>query len=270
MHIASADGARASIALDGGHVMSWTPAGETDDRLFVSARSRFGAGEAIRGGIPVVFPQFGPFGDLPQHGFARRCRWTIEDVSGPTLSAVGRLRLRLNEDATTQAQWPHAFVAKLIVGVTANSLTVALTVKNTDAAPFSFTAAFHPYFAVRDAFATRVEGLAGCRVRDSLHDGLVTEETASVLDIVGPLDRIYYDAPDRLFIRDGDRSMAIEKVGFPDAVVWNPGAEGVRARTDFAEGEERLMLCVEAAVIQQPITLVPGESWTGLQIMRAS
>lgn len=35
-----------------------------------SSKAFFKPGKAIRGGVPVVFPQFGP-GALPQHGFAR-------------------------------------------------------------------------------------------------------------------------------------------------------------------------------------------------------
>ena len=79
--VESLDGARAIMALDGGHVLSWTPAGETDERLFVSERSTYGPGKAIRGGIPVIFPHFGPFGDLPQHGFARGSRFTAEPIA---------------------------------------------------------------------------------------------------------------------------------------------------------------------------------------------
>ena len=91
-----------------------------------------------------------------------------------------------------------------------------------------------------------------------------------MLRITGPLDRIYYEAPDRLVIVDGDRTLTIEKRGFPEAVVWNPGAEGTRSRADFAPGDEARMLCVEAAVIQHPVTLAPGASWTGEQRMTAS
>lgn len=261
----SADGAAATITLDGAHVVSWIPAGEHEDWLFVSARSRFGTGNAVRGGIPVIFPQFGAFGPLEQHGFARRQRWTPVDAA----NLANRVRLRLTDDPASQAVWPHAFQIDVTVNVTGASLEVAMTVTNVDDAPFSFTAAFHPYFAVRSAFAARVEGLQGCTYRDSLRAGQRFAETASSLEIVGPLDRIYYDAPDHLVIIDGNRSIVIEKSGFPESVVWNPGVEGTRSRTDFAEGEEHRMLCVEAALIQTPQTLAPGESWTGTQRMTA-
>jgi glucose-6-phosphate 1-epimerase len=265
INLQSADGATAVITPDGAHVVSWIPAGESDDWLFVSTRSQFGTGNAVRGGIPVIFPQFGAFGPLAQHGFARRQRWTPMDAT----DLADRVRLRLRDDAESRAVWPHAFQLEVAVHVTGALLEVAMTVTNVDDAPFAFTAAFHPYFAVRSAFESRVDGLQGCTYRDSLRAGQRFTETASSLDIVGPLDRIYYDAPDHLVIIDGNRSIVIEKSGFPESVVWNPGVEGTRSRTDFAEGEEHRMLCVEAALIQTPRTLAPGESWTGTQRVTA-
>lgn len=264
LHLISDDGARVIVAQDGGHVTSWFPAGSPDDRLFVSARSSYGPGQAIRGGIPVIFPQFGPFGALRQHGFARLCRWDV------IASDRGRATLRLTDDDATRVTWPHAFEAVLAIEGGGAALSVSLTVSNRGTTPFEFTAAFHPYFAVHDAFAASVEGLGGCRYRDSLRDGGTFEEQDPVLRITGPLDRIYYEAPDRLVIVDGDRTLTIEKRGFPEAVVWNPGAEGTRSRADFAPGDEARMLCVEAAVIQHPVTLAPGASWTGEQRMTAS
>lgn len=265
--IAAPDGAHATIALDGAHVVSWSPAGSQENRLFVSTATEYGPGAAIRGGIPIVFPQFGAFGPLKQHGFARRSRWEL--VSSPATSP-GHATLRLVSSDATQAEWPHAFVARLDVDVHAQTLVVQLTIENSGTTPFAFTAAFHPYFAVSRAFATRVEGLQGCQYRDSLRNGATFDETDPTLAITGPLDRIYYNAPDRLVIIDGDRTLTIEKEGFPEAVVWNPGIEGTRSRSDFVVGDEHLMLCVEAAAIQQPVHLAPGESWTGVQRMTTS
>jgi len=264
--LVASDGARAIIALDGAHVTSWIPAKESENRLFVSARSTYGPGHAIRGGIPIIFPQFGAFGPLAQHGFARRRRWMALD----TTTVAGHATFGLHDDDETRALWPHAFEATLQVKVGGPSLAVTLTVHNSGESELTFTAAFHPYFAVRQAFGALVEGLSGCRYRDSLRDGGVFDERDAQLTISGPLDRIYYNAPDRVIVRDGDRVMTIEKSGFPEVVVWNPGAEGTRSRTDFLEGEEHAMLCVEAALIEYPLLLAPGASWTGAQRMTAS
>ena len=73
------DGATAEVHRHGAHVTSWRPMGEADDRLYLSARSEFSGAAAIRGGVPVIFPQFAAEGPLPKHGFARTTTWTLRD-----------------------------------------------------------------------------------------------------------------------------------------------------------------------------------------------
>ena len=70
----AADGASAEIYLHGAHVTSWVPAAG-EERIFLSDKAIYGAGKAIRSGVPVVFPQFAEMGPLPKHGFARTIAW---------------------------------------------------------------------------------------------------------------------------------------------------------------------------------------------------
>lgn len=273
IRIRSPDGAHARILLDGAQVVSWIPAGTSDERLFLSRRAELGRGRSARGGIPICFPQFGPFGPLPQHGFARNVRWSVHDDSR---LAEGELQLRLTHldvaeqrPATEVSAWPHAFSLDAIVHVGGAALSVHLVANNTGAAPFSFTAALHPYFAVSDALAVVVDGLEGLTYRDALQDGAMSREDAKHVAITGPIDRIYYGAPDVLFIRDPNRGLRIEKSGFSDAVVWNPGSVITASKRDFEGGDETRMLCVEAAAVGAPVVLAPGEQWTGVQRMVA-
>lgn len=265
--LTAGDGAKARIQLNGAHVTSWVPAGSEDDRLFVSSKSLFGPGVSVRGGIPVCFPQFGKSGPLPQHGFARVSPWTVLHTEDGAERAVAVLRL-IDNDAT-RALWPHPFSAELAVSVGSATLDVALTVTNTGDLPFSFTAALHPYFRVNDAFACRVEGLTGAVYVDGLKGGARGEERSDSLVIDGEIDRVYFDVAGSLRLREPDRSLSIEQSGFPDAVVWNPGEDGVARRSDFHTGDERRMLCVEAAVVGKPVTLKPGEIWEGAQRVTA-
>jgi hypothetical protein len=79
------DGARAEIYPHGTHVTSWVPAGGSE-RLFLSPASEFRPGAPIRGGVPVVFPQFSGLGSLPKHGFVRLLSWEMTLVeTGPIL-----------------------------------------------------------------------------------------------------------------------------------------------------------------------------------------
>ena len=261
------DGAFARVYLDGAHVTSWTPARSTVDRLFVSREAQYGPGCSIRGGIPVCFPQFGAFGPIGHHGFARLSRWSV--VRQDESDDGARLVLRLTDSESSRAAWPFAFEADLSVHVAAATLTVQLTVTNTDAQPLSFTAALHPYFAVEDALATTVSGLRGCRYRDALRNGGEFDEAGDQLPIDGHINRVYFATADVIEMREPNRTLRIEKRGFPETVVWNPGAEGTRTRADFADGEERHMVCVEAAVVRPPVLLASGDQWVGMQLMTA-
>src|SRR3954463_4746369 len=65
--------ATAHLYLHGAHVTHFQPTG-TSPALFLSEASKFSKEKAIRGGVPVIFPWFGPNAEnsaLPMHGFAR-------------------------------------------------------------------------------------------------------------------------------------------------------------------------------------------------------
>lgn len=266
--ITAADGASARIYLDGAHVTSWIPAGG-EEQLFVSARAKYGPGQSIRGGVPICWPQFGASGPLKQHGFARVSRWELVRQMHDERGAA-RAVFRLTDSDESRALWPFSFNAELSVLVEAQQLRIELTVNNTDAQPIEFTAALHPYFRVSNAFAATVHNLERCRYRDALRQGEVFEESHSTLAITGPIDRVYFASPNTLELREDHRSLLIAKSGFPDAVVWNPGATGTSSRDDFVPGDENAMLCVEAAGVEHPIVVRPGESWTGKQEMELS
>lgn len=74
-----AEGASALVALHGAHVLSWIPA-DGREHLFLSDRAIVDGQAAIRGGIPLIFPQFGERGSLRKHGFARTAPWTFHDI----------------------------------------------------------------------------------------------------------------------------------------------------------------------------------------------
>ena len=46
-------------------------------------------------------------------------------------------------------------------------------------------------------------------------------------------------------------------------VVWNPWDKKSKSMVDFGDEEYKQMLCVDGAAIEKPITLKPGEEWTG-------
>ncbi|MET0540521.1 MAG: D-hexose-6-phosphate mutarotase, partial [Variovorax sp.] len=95
-------GDRAVVALHGAHLLSWTTA-DGVERIYLSPKALFDGKSAIRGGVPVCWPQFNQRGALPKHGFARNTAWQV--VPGDE----GPLMLTLHDSEATRAIWPHAF-----------------------------------------------------------------------------------------------------------------------------------------------------------------
>jgi glucose-6-phosphate 1-epimerase len=260
------DGACATVALHGGHVLSWVPAGGSE-MLYLSVRSGFAPGQAIRGGVPVIFPQFSDRGPLRRHGFARVLPWQLirQEAGADSASAV----LRLEHGPQSQAFWPHVFVLELTVRVGAASLSLGLTCRNVGADVFSFHAALHSYFRVHDLAQCRMSGLQGLRYQDAL-DHQDKLQAGDVEWGTGDLDRVYTRVPGPLRLSgpggDGGATLLqIGQEGFEDVVVWNPGAGKCAALADMPADGWRHMACVEAARIARPVTLLPGEQWHGAQ-----
>ncbi|RZI95959.1 MAG: D-hexose-6-phosphate mutarotase, partial [Rubrivivax sp.] len=229
--------------------------------------SEFTPGKAIRGGVPVCFPQFAERGPLPKHGFARTLPWELVSQQQGKDDALAVLRLRDND--ATRALWPHAFELELSVRVGGRSVDIELACDNTGDAALQFTAALHTYLRVADLDAVSVEGLSGLRYFDSIKqaealqrmDLLLTGEKG-VLD----LDRIYFGVKERpLLVAEERRQVVVRQQGFEDAVVWNPGPERCARLADMPPEGWSEMLCVEAACIGRPVDLQPGDSWVGRQ-----
>lgn len=264
----SSDGASAEVYRHGAHVTSWRPAPGDHERLFLSARSEFRGHAAIRGGIPVIFPQFAAEGPLPKHGFARTSEWTLaEENHGPDGSAVAVFTLE--SSPATQAIWPASFLATLTVRVRGPALTVELGVTNTGAETIAFTAALHTYLRVHDVARTTLVGLRGTRYRESGAPGVFKVDEDDSLQITGEVDRVYVDAPRRLTMQEPARELSIDAAGFQDVVVWNPGVLRASEMTDMEPEGERRMLCVEAGAVQKAVRLRPDDRWSGSQTLIA-
>lgn len=260
------DRAQAEIYLYGAHVTSWIPAGGAE-RLFLSRRSQFSTGAPIRGGIPVVFPQFGMMGPLPLHGLARLMAWEL--VSAEVVGTSARAILRLGDTDDRWRLWANPFHAELTVAVGGTQLAVTLAVSNTGTEAFSFTSGFHTYFAVTNLAAASVENLAGLRYRDAAAGWTDHQQDTPRLGFDGEVNRIYFNAPAELRLIEPTRTTRIQAAGFPDAVVWNPAAAKCATMTDMEPDDYQRFVCVEATAIVDPIRLAPGARWQGTQTLVA-
>jgi glucose-6-phosphate 1-epimerase len=233
--------------------------------------ARFDGCSAIRGGIPVCFPQFNARGSLPKHGFVRNVPWAL--VSPPGL-ADGTAKpwpgdglqvcLRLCATDATRVLWPQAFEAVLTVRLLPGSLLITLALENTDVQPLLFTGALHTYLAVDGISGARLEGLQGQRCWNALTDEWGQADGPIGFD--GEFDRVYAAAPGALTLHDGPQRLQIaQSASFADTVVWNPGAALCGRLPDMAPDGFARMLCVEAAQALMPAEVAAGQTWQGWQ-----
>ena len=260
------DGARATVLLHGAHLVSWVPAGG-DEQLYLSPTAKYGNGSSVRGGVPVIFPQFNARGPLPRHGLVRSRSWEATESVVRDGHAIGVLRF--TDDIATRVHWKHGFEAELTVSLAGKEIDIELAVTNTGDTPFEFTAALHTYLRCNELLKVQLEGLQNRGYEDFLNGGLAGEQWGDVLTFVGAIDRIYHNVNGPLTLRELGRRTSIAMSGFDDVVVWNPGDDGVQQLADMPDEDWRRMLCVEAARIREPVHLLPGEDWAGMQSLRA-
>ncbi|KAL3700858.1 hypothetical protein R1sor_018880 [Riccia sorocarpa] len=279
-------GSSAQVLLYGGQVTSWKNE-RGEELLFLSSKAIYKSPKAVRGGIPVCFPQFGggSQGSLEQHGFARNRLWRIVESSVPlpgnndaapvtsinsSNKAIVELLLTPTED--DQKIWPHNFELRLRVALSiGGDLTMTAKVKNIDSKPFNFTFALHTYLSVADITEVRVEGLETLDYYDNLDELKRSTEQGDALTFDTEFDRVYLSTPNKIAVIDHKkkRTFILKKDGLPDAVVWNPWERKAKLMADFGDEEYKYMLCVEAAAVEKPISLKPGEEWTGRQELSA-
>lgn len=251
---------RGEIYLHGAQVTKWAPAHERDV-LWVSQKSKWERGRAIRGGIPVCFPWFGSRRDggaAPQHGFARLKEWELKSVDDDGSDVV--VRLALASDAESKRWWDADFELQMIARFGAQ-LTTTLVLSNTGQHALRAEEALHTYLAVGDVRQVSLTGLEDTQYLDSAA-GSAKKQQQGVVVLEGETDRVYLNTSKTVEIQDPvlNRVVFIEKRNSAETVVWNPWGEKAASIADFGEDQWSEMLCVEACNIRgSAIELAPGE-----------
>jgi len=249
------------VAQQGAQVLSWQASHR--ERLYLSPTSVCDGTTAIRGGIPVCFPQFNQRGTLPKHGFARNMAWRLlnEQSQGPEKV------FELSDNAQTQAVWPFKFKAQLKVSLAARSLKVQLTVENAGLQTLSFTGALHTYFDVSHIDQVSLHGQAHQSEWDAVSD--THQACLGQLTFKTEFDRVYDVAPEKQptwVLHDGHEQLHIaQSDSWGQSVVWNPGAEKCSQLTDMPAMGYQRMLCVEAARVTSSIEVPPSQQWEAWQ-----
>ncbi|KAH1067895.1 hypothetical protein J1N35_032882 [Gossypium stocksii] len=235
-----ARGSSAEVYLYGGHVTSWKNE-HAEELLFFSTKAM---NSCVKHSLYSIFSPF--------IGHTRHC-----------LSLQKQF-----EEEFQYASLNYEFRLRVALGLGGDlMLTSRIRNMNTNGKPFTFAFAYHTYFSVSDISEVRVEGLGTLDYLDNLQNKERFTEQGDAITFETEVDRIYLSAPTKIAILDHEkkRTFAIRKDGLPAAVVWNPWDKKAKALADFGDDEYKLMLCVETAATEKPITLKPGGEWRGSQ-----
>ncbi|MDO4769358.1 MAG: D-hexose-6-phosphate mutarotase [Brachymonas sp.] len=283
-------GDTAAISLHGAQVLSWRTAHhdayhtfQERERLYLSSRINWQAvaqgRSAIRGGIPICWPQFNRRGPLPKHGVARLLPWKLQAQTAD--SATLRLRHTdvpphlLHSQPKTAGEpceplWLHAFEATLLVKLTAGSLSLRLRVRNTGNNTIPFTTAFHGYLATAQIAQTRITGAEDIRYRDARPNANPSHPVQQgPIRFAGEVDRVYPAFGATLTCGDASvRSQQSASLG--QTVIWIPHAALCARLLDLPPYAWQHFVCIEAAQIDAPVLLEPGAIWQGWQTFEAN
>jgi len=269
-----ASGGTCEITAYGAHVLSWCPAPGREE-LFLAEQAVEGqAGLAIRGGVPLCFPQFGTCmeaKDAPglPHGFARKTgAWQLAEETGDSATFV------LAADAETRATWPADFELKYTISLGADVLRMNLEVENKGADSLEFTGCLHTYWSCESSQACTVEGLAGNKYDDGIGSSFRADATETRRAVpftdVKETQLLYGEASDTVVVTEAGRPrLRLTKANMPDWVIWNTGAENGSGIKDLVEGEYRKYICVEPGFASRPVRVAPGATWVASHEARA-
>ena len=254
--------ARARVHLQGAHLVDWTPRAQRPV-FFLSAKTAFELRRAIRGGVPICFPWFGPHPTdpaAPAHGPARLHDWSLAQVERLTDGSLA-LDFDFPSAAFAAARLPAGLRVQYRVAI-GTTLSLMLEVANESPEVFTFEEALHPYFALGDIGQISVSGTEGATYADKTDGMRWKRQSTEALGISRETDRVYLDTVSTCCIddRQWQRRIVVEKAGSATTVIWNPWRERAAAIADLGPEQWRSFVCIEPAnAMDNAITLQPGE-----------
>ena len=255
--------AEAEIYQQGAHIAHWAVRGRKPV-LFMSSKSFLAPGKPIRGGVPIIFPWFGPrSGDKPgpAHGFARTALWSVESARLLNSGAV-EIAFGLAADQASRAFGFDAFAVRFTATI-GSELSLSLDVSNQSQAPLVFEEALHTYFAVSSTRDVAIHGLEGTTYIDKTDSFSRKLQPDAPIRIAKETDQVHLNTAATCTISDPawERRVVIPKTGSNSTVVWNPWIAKTATLADMAPDEWQRMICVETAnVADNAVTLAPGDS----------
>lgn len=239
------------VSLYGGQVLSYQPT-PGQELLWLSDKAQWQNDAAIRGGVPVCWPWFGPASGninpqqqpLPNHGLVRNRLWQIQHSESSAAATSVNLSIAVND--LPESLWPanaetHPVNLTLTLILSANQLTMQLSCDT----PLFQQAALHSYFRINNLEQTTVSGLS-----QHYFDKVSNTEHYNQDNKVGfsaETDRIYHKTGSQLYLADDKQQLTINQQGHDASVIWNPWQQKSRELPDMADHGFTKFVCVESA-----------------------
>ncbi|ESL12005.1 hypothetical protein TRSC58_00235 [Trypanosoma rangeli SC58] len=267
------DGSSITVHTQGAHLTSWRDAGG-EELLYTSPVAVYKEGTPIRGGVPIIFPQFGNLGSLPSHGFARIREWKVNKVQSGMASFTLEVpatdlqtqKMGVKHDKNTSLSGS----VTLLYTITFSNKQLQLQMEVASHVPdanVKFTFAFHTYFAVEDVTRTLVNGVNLTPYIDSLSKNRSLQVPQQLWFFTKEVDRIYNNQKCAVLLLDmgKPRTMHISSEHLPDVVVWNPWVAKTAKMKDLPTDGYKKFVCVEHGSILKEVTLPPKGIWKASQ-----
>ncbi|HDR1021509.1 TPA: D-hexose-6-phosphate mutarotase [Pasteurella multocida] len=224
----------ALIALQGAQLLQWKPTTAKQEVLWLSEVEPFQLGNAIRGGVPICYPWFGPV-KSPSHGTACIRLWQLTDYQ------IDDEKVRLEFGLFSE---DHLIEAKIAM-IFSETCELIFTHYGEDEAQL----ALHSYFNVGDIAQIEVHGLTTTCLSNLTKQ---QETVPSPRKIAENVDCIYQidNAQNTIIDPMLQRHIKIEQQNSSDVVLWNPWH---KATSGMSETGYQTMVCVETARISKPL-----------------
>ncbi|WWC85893.1 uncharacterized protein L201_000760 [Kwoniella dendrophila CBS 6074] len=267
-------GSSAEIYLYGAHVVSWKVGGK--EKMFVSSKASLDGSKAIRGGIPICFPTFGPppsepeeYARLAQHGFARNQIWKFESTVMDRKEGVS-VRFIAPSPPT---DFKHNYKLSYVVTLSAHQLSTDVHIVNQETEKdkeFKFQTLLHTYLATPNSSKLKISNIdKGTTYIDKILDAKTVTSQGEDIIIDRPIDRVYHKIPSQeIHVDDGEGSgYKVRFRGFEDATIWNPTEVKGKEIADMEDKGWEKYVCVEPGYVREFKSLQPGEEFIGQQII---
>ncbi|KAI6136647.1 galactose mutarotase-like domain-containing protein [Pisolithus sp. B1] len=278
-------GASLELLLFGATITSWKAGSQRNpdptERLFLSSRAILDGSKPVRGGIPIVFPCFGPpihpeHSRLPQHGFARSEPWKFDSVVMDNDAGVS-VRLALEPTPSIAAKYDRPFHLAYVLTLAEHQLSTDLHVTNISSSTnfppdnLEFQALFHNYI-LSPADQVLIFPLQNVRYYDKT---AATEESRNLAKVESRLgvdvrkftDSVYEDAPQKYDVTWPGGGLEIRTNALRDVVIWNPQRDVGSRMADMEHAGWERFVCVEPGYVRGFVKVEPGETWIGQQVL---